>query len=112
MIPSSLARAAVRNVTVRSNVTPDVEVDPFAPAPEPGPGGAPGSQVSSAGGGIGGLLLGLLQPAVYLDTPAGTIPVEPWGKPDNTRAVLVGVAATAATAGLLWLAWRGLKTLR
>jgi len=52
----------------------------------------------------------LLRPAVYLDTAAGEIPVEPYGKPANYGPVAAIVATAVAGIGA-WLMWRGVRAV-
>lgn len=97
---SALAKQAVRSVTVRSTLTPDVTVDPF---------GDESAQRAGAEAGPAGLLLGILRPSVYVNTPAGVVPIEPYGKPDANYMPLVLGAAAAGFGALLYFAWKGLR---
>lgn len=86
----ALASSLVRGVEIRSNVTPTVTVDPFSEsAPE------------QSGGALGDFLLRLVKPAVYVQTPSGIIPLEPWGKPTPGMfpVVALGAAVLAVVAG-------------
>lgn len=95
---SSVATRAINRVTIRSQITPDYDFDPSAsskPAPR---------------GGIGNVLMGLIRPAVYVETPAGTIRAEPWGVPQSNYlpALLVvgGVVVLAVFGGVYLLGKR------
>lgn len=76
---------AVRRVTIRTNLSPAVEVDPFA---------APGG--STGGPGVADVVGQLLQPAFDVETAAGRVVVAPWGEPSPLRGALALVALAAA----------------
>lgn len=59
-----------------------------------------------------GLIMGVLRPSVYLDTPAGVVPVEPYGPPDANYMPLVLSVAAILTGSVLYLAWKGLRSTR
>lgn len=88
--PLSLARSVIRDVTFRSQVTPDATMDPFAP---PAP--------RSSGSVVGDAIMGAVKPAVYVRTPAGVVAIEPYGAPTENYlpALVVGAAAGALAAG-------------
>ena len=81
-----LGGAVLRRVTIRTNLSPAVEVDPFAR-----PGGA------TSGPGVADVVGQLLQPAFEVDTAAGRVVVAPWGEPSIVRGVLA--AALVVVAG-------------
>ena len=99
---SAFAGAVTQEVTVRSQLTPAVTVYPFAEQTE-------AREVQ--GGGAGDLLMRVVKPAVYLKTPAGVVPVEPWGKPGEYSPV-AGIVLAVVLAGTGYLVYRGLKSLR
>lgn len=96
---SSLARAAIRSVTVRSSITPALTVDPFAPA---------GAQAQGGGGGLGELLLRAVAPAVDLETAAGPVTIAPWGEPRPVVGFVLAAVTVAGAAALGWLVLRGI----
>lgn len=98
---SSVATRAISRVTIRSQITPDYDFDPSVsskPAPK---------------GGIGNVLMGLIRPAVYVETPAGTIRAEPWGSPQSNYlpalAIVVGIGALAVFGGVYLLGKRSAR---
>lgn len=99
---SNLARAAIRRVTVRSSITPELTVDPFAPA---------GSQ-AQGGGGLGDLLLRAVAPTVELDTAAGPVTVAPWGQPRPVVGLALAAVTIAGAATIGWLVLRGITAPR
>lgn len=84
-----LAGAAIGKITFRSQVSPEVEVDPFA-APEEQKRDAPPSA-----------FLGFVRPAVTLETAVGTRTIAPYGEPDANYFPLF--VAGAGVLGLLTL---------
>ncbi len=95
-----LARGAIQSVTVRSTLTPDVVIDPFSPDP---------TERQASVTDPSGLVLSFLRPAVYVQTPAGVVPIEPYGSPSSTFAPLALAIGAALTAGVLYFAWQGFK---
>ena len=96
----TLARSAIQSVTVRSTLTPDVVIDPFSQDP-----GDRQASVTDPSG----LVLSFLRPAVYIQTPAGVVPIEPYGSPDSTLAPVALAIGAALVAGVLYLAWQGFR---
>jgi hypothetical protein len=86
----SLAGRAISRVTIKSQITPDYTVVPGAPSGAPKPG-------------IGNVLMGLVRPAIYVETPVGTIKTEPWGAPRKNYLPVIlllgGIAALAVLGG-------------
>lgn len=96
---NGLAHQAVSAVTIRSNATPDVRIDPWA--------GSGGSPKDGTGGGFGGLLFRLLQPEIIVQSAAGPIPVRPWGEPTGAG----GLVAIGIVVALGYVALRALRVL-
>ncbi|MCC6752022.1 MAG: hypothetical protein IT371_30500 [Deltaproteobacteria bacterium] len=98
-VAGNVASRAISRVTIRSQITPDYSVDPSAA----GPSAAPKQ-------GFGNVLMGLIRPAIYVETPAGTIRVEPWGQPRSNYLPVIlalgGVAALAVFGGVYLLGRR------
>lgn len=92
-----IARQAVREITVRSNATPEIRIDPFA---SPG-----GTAKDGTGGGVGGVILRVLQPEITVQSAAGPIVVRPWGEPTGAG----GFVAVALLAGAAYLLARALR---
>ena len=63
---SALGQGAVKGVTIRTQVSPPVTVDPFAPSPRDAPPNP---------------LLSFLKPEITIETAAGTMVMAPYGKP-------------------------------
>lgn len=90
-VARGLARGSVRNVTFRSQISPDFTYDPNEPIP-------PGR------GGFGQVLMSIVKPEVDVDTAAGRITMAPWGRPTLPLfplAVGVVLLGGAAVAGLI-----------
>ena len=91
---SSVATRAISRVTIRSQITPDYDFDPSVSSkPQPK-------------SGIGNAIMGLIRPAVYVETPAGTIRAEPWGPPKSNYLPAIVVAG-----GVVVLAFFGASYL-
>lgn len=106
------ALSLVRRVTVRSSLTPDVSYDPATAGGGGGGGGGGAASPVAAEQGLAGLLLSVLQPAVYVETLGGEVlPIEPYGRPADYGPWLAA-GLTLAALGAGWLMWRGLRSLR
>lgn len=104
MAAFDLARSMVKDVTFRSQVTPDYTWDPFAPAP-------PREQ----GGFFSWLTAEVIKPAVYVRTPGGIVPAELYGPPrENYLPVVAAGTTLVALAGVATVfglgMWWGRKT--
>lgn len=76
----------VSNVTMRSQITPDYVWTP--------------TSEQKAQGGITGFIMGLIRPAIYVKTPAGTMKMEPYGIPTTNYFPLVVVATVLTGVGV------------
>lgn len=96
----SLTRRTITRVTLRSQITPDYSIEPFSRGPAPAP-----------QRGVGNLLMGLIRPAIYVDTPVGVVKAEPWGAPTRNYLpaliVLGGVGVLAVLGAAYALGARG-----
>ena len=91
-VANALGREAIGKVEVRSQITPPVSVDPFAPG-EPGPPNP---------------ILALVKPEVRVYDPAGNLlfAVAPAGPPtENYFPGMVVAGTIAALGGLALLRW-------
>lgn len=92
-----LANAAIQEVTFKSTLTGTITfkqpLAPGDPAPAPVVEGNPFSQ----------MIAKFAQPAIYVKTPAGTIPYEPYGEPIEDYSPLIVVGAVVG-ASLLTIA--------
>lgn len=91
---------ALVNVELRSAHFPTVTWamdDALAPSGKPG---------------IGAALMAWLRPAVKVETPLGTMRKAPWGEPAGSTWPAVPVVLAFLVLVVLWLAWRGVRSLR
>ena len=78
----ALGQQAVKKVTVRTQFSPPIEVDPFASTP-------PGTPVNP--------ILALVKPSVTIEGPGGSTTISPWGEPSaNYLPWLVGGVVVVA----------------
>ena len=98
----SLVNAAVKKITIRSQLTPEVS---FVP------GGAGQPDRIEKQPGFGAWLLNLLKLSVEVETPAGVVTSEPYGKPTANYFVPATVVAVAGAVTVGWLTYRGVKSL-
>lgn len=103
-VVSSVARGvatggAVRSITIRSNISPDITIDPRAYDENGQP--LPGQQRS---GQFAEALLKFSKLEIDVDTPAGMIRVAPYGRPETNifwPVVILGVCGGVALAILV-----------
>lgn len=100
-ITNNLFNAAVKEVKIKTQVTPEMTYAPGAPG-EP-------AKVESDGG-PGEFILKLMKPKVEIDTPAGKVEMAPYGEPTENYFWPFAAALGVGAAGLAWLAWRGLMS--
>lgn len=79
----------VSNVTMRSQVTPEYVWTP--------------SSETKAQGGLTGLIMGFIRPAIYVKTPAGTMKMEPYGVPTTNYFPLLAIATVCAGLTGAWM---------
>lgn len=95
---SALGRSSVKRVVFRSQISPDVVLDPAQQTPR-----------AASQGGVSELFLRAAKPALYADTPVGSFSVAPWGEPrTNYFPLLVGGLAIFAALGAGFMV-RGLR---
>lgn len=92
----------VNKVTLKTSVTPEMSYAPGAP-------GQP-AQVTNETGGPGEFVLKFLQPDLEIETPAGTVSVAPYGKPEQNYFWPAAVVSLLAGGALAYFAWVGFKT--
>ena len=97
----SAASDQVRGVYFRSQISPDIDIDPTALMA--------GRKREFSEGGLSELFLRVAKPSVYVDTTLGSIRIAPWGEPrfNLLPLLLIGTAVGGAVA--LGLIARGLK---
>lgn len=107
---SSGAGGAVKRVTIRSNLSPDITLDPREAAGPTGsvPGAPPGTGFRRRGG-FSEALLAFAKPEIEVETPVGIVRVAPWGPPTTNLFWPVVILGTMGTVALGILAYRGLK---
>lgn len=94
----AVARALVRGVKFRSQISPEVTYDPWGPTPPP------------TQRGIGVQIMRVIRPEVTVETPAGPVTVAPYGPPTRNylplvvAGVVVGVVGVVTVIG--WIARR------
>jgi hypothetical protein len=110
---SSGAGGAVRRVTIRSNLSPDISLDPREAA---GPGGmvaagkdAPPVAGVRRRGGFSEAIMAFAKPEIEVETPIGVVRVAPWGQPTTNLFWPVVIIGAAGITALGILAYRGLK---
>lgn len=108
LITGALGKAAntvVSNVTLNTTATGPLTISqPFAPGqPAQVQGGNPVSR----------RIAELLQPAIYVETPIGTIPFEPFGKPtEDYSAYILGFAVLGFSIGAIATLWVVKRAMR
>lgn len=95
-------RAAGLEVEARSQITPDVSVRLYDD------GAGVQLEHSAPPSGFGSAVMGMIRPAIYIHTPAGTYPIEPWGAPRKNLMPHMVVGGCA----LGYLAWKGYQAWR
>lgn len=95
---------AVQEVVFKSQFTPEVTYQPFAP---------PGQRkTQTSGNPVSQALMKAAKPAFYLRTPVGLVPVfEPYGAPTADYSGLVAMGATVLGLTAAWLGWKAIKKL-
>jgi hypothetical protein len=96
-----LASSQIKGVFFRSQVSPDIKLDPLEIIR--------GAPRTFSEGGVSEAFLKFVKPAVYLDTNWGSLKVAPWGEPKTNYFpfLLIGTVLGGAVVG--GLIWRGLK---
>ena len=94
-LPKTSSRG-LATVFVRSQITPEVQIDPTA---------SPEQQQARSGGGFGNWIMSLVKPAVYVETPAGTIKAAPWGEPTNNYLPALLIASGVLVFSVLGVAY-------
>ena len=97
----AVARAAVKRVIMRSQFTPDVEVQPFGDN-----GTATTVKGDPATNSVTNAILGVVQPAFYVETAAGLVPLEPYGRPSGRYVPLLVVGGVVVTLGAAYVCYR------
>lgn len=83
-------------VTVASQLTPSVQVEPMKPGPAS----------RASGGGLNDMIMGWVKPAFYVEVPTlGTISIEPWGRPTKNYGYLATALVIGGALGGLWALW-------
>ncbi len=95
---SSLAKNSVRRVVLRSNLSPDIVLDPRE---------ASGSVKRK--GAFSEALLAFAKPEIELDTVAGRIRVAPWGPPTTNLFWPLTIIGVAGVSALAILAVKGMR---
>lgn len=89
-------RGSIKRITVRSRLNDNWTVNmPFAKGPPP----APGTR-SKSGAITPSAVLKFVQPAVYVEHPAGTLTWAPYGEPASADLYEWGIAGAALVGGL------------
>lgn len=90
----TLAASQVRSVTFRSQISPDIELDPFQAVST---GQQPVAKPRTVGEyGLRELFLRAVRPALDLDTSFGVLRIAPWGEPKPLFPVFVAGAIIAS----------------
>jgi hypothetical protein len=102
----NLVTGAVQKVVIKSQITPDVAYVPGAP-------GEPAKIERKPGffAGLGEQILKLAKFSAEIQTPAGTVTMEPYGKPTENYVPVVAVVGAVGAGVVGWLMWRGAKSL-
>jgi hypothetical protein len=90
-ITSAVAKGLVKGVTIRSQVTPDVYYDPWAP-----PSQEPESPLVKA-------VMEFVKPSIMIDTATGPIVYEPAGPPTENNIPIVVLGGIALIVGAVTL---------
>jgi hypothetical protein len=91
---SALALSQINGVTIRSQISPDLDLTAAQAV-----GGEPPA------GGLDELFMRIVKPSIYVDTSLGTFRITPWGEPTlNLYPVLLigAIVGIGALAGILW----------
>lgn len=90
-VTDSLFSSAVKQVTIKSTMTPDIT---YTPGPN-------GQATKTTGGGPGEWILAALKPSFEVQTPAGPLKVAPYGEPTENYfwPVVAGLGALALGTG-------------
>jgi hypothetical protein len=93
---SAAAKAAVRDVTLRTQITPDWVYNPSAPPVKENSFSAWWNRV-------------VVRPSMIINTPAGPVEYAPYGKPKINLfpLIVLGTAAAAAVGG--YFAFKGIR---
>lgn len=92
----------IRSVTLRSSVSPDIDIDPsMASGPS---GGFP-----KRAGGFSEAVMAFVKPEIEVVTAAGPIHIAPWGRPTTNWFWPVLIVGGAGVTALAILAARGLR---
>lgn len=96
----SFAAQAVKGITFKSTLTGAVTIQqPLGP-------GQPATATVEGGSPFSKFMMEFSQPAIYVETPVGVIPFEPYGTPTQDYSTLLVVGSVAAIAvlgiGAIW----------
>jgi hypothetical protein len=94
----SIAADQIHGVTIRSQLSPDIELT-----------GAQALGSEPAPGGMGELFFQIAKPAIYVETSLGTIRLAPWGEPSMNLYPVFMIGLLVAGATVAGLVVRGLK---
>lgn len=97
-IGRAIGQAAVQDVTFRTQITPDVAINPFAP-------GAPTANQSPT---MDWFLRYVMKPSVRVTTPAGVFEEAPWGRPTGNFFPILAAGAVLGGVLLVGVVYRGL----
>ena len=88
-----LASSQIKGVFFRSQISPDIQLDPIAVMQ--------GLPRSFSEGGVSEMFLKFAKPAIYLDTQFGSLKVAPWGEPKTNffPLLLIGTVLGGAVVG-------------
>jgi len=92
-IGREVAADQIQGIYFRSQISPDIELDPVQVLS--------GEKRTVAQGGVSEGFLQFAKPAVYLDTKLGSIRIAPWGEPNPWMFPLVAIGSVAGLAVLV-----------
>lgn len=95
----------VRSVTLRSSVSPDMNLDPRTM-------GGPSAGAPRRRGGFSEGLMAFVKPEIEVMTAAGPIHIAPWGRPRTNYFWPVVIVGGFGLTALTILAYRGIKAGR
>lgn len=105
---ASQASGAVRSVTLRSNISPDITLDPRQASGVD----ESGRLLPGRRGMFSEALLRFAKPEILVDTPAGVIRVAPYGRPTTNLFWPVMILGTAGGVALGILVFKSLSKKR
>jgi len=90
---SSALPAKLVTVSIRSQLTPTLVVDPSSRGDQ------------GSGNAFGDAIMSLIRPAIYVDTPAGRVTAAPWGEPTRNYLPALIVAGGIGVFAVLGFAY-------